>query len=250
MWNFIWTLFLIIRLVAAVNLTVPDPIISGVSTQIVWTTSDEDPEKWDLRLVVNTKDLGLAMANVDTHGEQFGTTEIRVNKTGTFKLVAVGPSPNFHQIGSSNWFNVEQSHLNSAPVAVVSTPGASPSFTIDPTYTASQPSLVSSSVPTTVVAPVSASTQPEPRNTSLIIGVTIGSSTLVVGGVLFLIIRRRRRRSTKARNTFTFNREFMFQRRPSTYDTWTLRSVDLEKGIRGPSPQIFVTKTTTRDTDF
>lgn len=75
-------LCLFIRLVEALNLTVPDPIISGVPTQIVWTTGDEDTEKWDLRLVVSTQDRGLAMANVDTHGEQFGTTKIRVNDTG------------------------------------------------------------------------------------------------------------------------------------------------------------------------
>lgn len=76
------SLFLFIRLVAALNLTVPDPVISGAPTQVIWTTGDEDTEKWDLRLVVNAKDLGLVMANVDTHGEEFGTTKIHVNKTG------------------------------------------------------------------------------------------------------------------------------------------------------------------------
>lgn len=249
MWNSLWVLFLSILLVASLNLTVPDPIISGVPTQIIWTTGDEDTEKWDLRLVVSTKDLGLAMANVDTHGEQFGTTKIRVNETGGFILVAVGPGPNFHQIGRSNFFNVERPH-NSIPSEVVSTSGPSPSLTTGPTSTTSQASTLTSSVPTVIVAPVSAPIQSESLNTSLIVGVVIGGSTLVIGGITLFVIIQRRRRSTKARETFIFDRKFMFQRRPSTDHAWTPHSVDFEKGIRGSSPQIFVTTTTTRDTDY
>lgn len=74
--------FSFVHLATALNLTAPDPVVFGVPTQIIWTTGGEDTEKWDLRLVMNAKDLGLAMANVDTHGERFGTTEIRVNKAG------------------------------------------------------------------------------------------------------------------------------------------------------------------------
>lgn len=199
-----------------------------------------------------------------------------------FKLFR-GTSPNFHQIGRSNFFNVERPHKyallpsllqvpdqlrnSSTPGEVLSTSDPSPSFTIDPTCVqfitslrhhlyyfhrsaASQPSILTNSVPTVIVAPVSTSTQSESLSTPLIVGVAVGGSTLVIGGITLFVIIQRRRRSTKARETFIFNRELMFQRQPRAYDAWTLRSVDLEKGIRGSSPQIFVTTTTTRDTDY
>ncbi|KXN83433.1 hypothetical protein AN958_01447 [Leucoagaricus sp. SymC.cos] len=86
--------------------------------------------------------------------------------------------------------------------------------------------------------------------TGIIAGVTVGGVAFILGALLVLAFLRRRRRSARSDHQVVFNRELMFQRRPSPYDSWTLRSMDLEKGSLTEAPRIYVTKTMTSDRDL
>ncbi|KAJ3561416.1 hypothetical protein NP233_g10205 [Leucocoprinus birnbaumii] len=91
-------------------------------------------------------------------------------------------------------------------------------------------------------------------NKPLIIGLTISLSTLLLVCILVFMFIRRRRRRNHTPNEVVFNREMMFERRPSRasrYDTWTMRSMDLEKGsislTNGEPLKVYVSRSVLSD---
>ncbi|KAF5347590.1 hypothetical protein D9756_010706 [Leucocoprinus leucothites] len=191
------------------------------------------------------------------------------NPTDSWILVAQDSSDKDSRLGSSKSFQI-MSPASSGP-STPSTPQIQgipliPSSTLP--IPSSSLSIISSSPdePTAGIGTTSQggfdtgsgpsnSTNPTKSNKPLIIGLTVGISAFVLGCILvFLFIRRRRRRlANEVPHDVVFNRELMFERRPSPFDTWSLRSVELEKGSLRPgaiSPsRVHITRTTTSDRD-
>jgi hypothetical protein len=85
--------------------------------------------------------------------------------------------------------------------------------------------------------------------TGTIVGATIGGVVFILVAVGLLAFYRRRRHRARVPSQVVFNRELMFQRRPTPNDSWTLRSADLEKGALAQTPRAYVPRTTTSDRD-
>jgi len=260
-------------------------VISGGSLDITWRTNQTDTQNWSLYLqVFNTtgkRRFRVSFKNETTSDALRYKVTIPPSAQGCARLVAsTGPHLRSSSIGYTNEFYVQgesdasqtsqatnSSHvctfvssvpsLNSTelPSTNISAPTSSQSAAGDPA--SSQPTAgdpTPSEGPRVTSAPTN---QPESKSKSkskipIIVGATVGALVFLIGAVVLVgFIQWRRRRSSSPRQ-IVFNRELMFQRRPSPDDAkgWTVRSVDAEKGITNDGAQVFVPKTFTEESSL
>ncbi|KAJ3564771.1 hypothetical protein NP233_g8071 [Leucocoprinus birnbaumii] len=229
---------------------------------------------WDIRLLQNDEDVGTYFRHVDAEEQVNFTIDVTLNYTGNHACIR----ENFtflakireQHVGKSDTFSISPSEEASPSSIQVSAPvptdsdtasstGSFPSVTIAGAAPVSETAASSegdgsASNPSTKLPDNMAAARSSGPNKPLIIGLTISLSTLLLVCILVFMFIRRRRRRNHIPNEVVFNREMMFERRPSRasrYDTWTMRSMDLEKGsislTNGEPLKVYVSRSVLSD---
>ncbi|KAF9444699.1 hypothetical protein P691DRAFT_778074 [Macrolepiota fuliginosa MF-IS2] len=220
----LWTLLLFPHLALAVSFQfdpLPNSVPFNKNFVVHWSTNYNQPS-WDLVLNIAGEDHCTIKSDIPSK-DQFTIVAINASTQVSAKLVAVG-SNRLHLGYTSDFFITDE---NNNPTATITTTG---------------PGTKGSAV-----LPETATPNKSESKTPIIVGATVGALVFTIGAAaLIVFIRWRRRRSSSPRQV-VFNRELMFQRRPSPSEAWTMRSVDAEKGTINGGTQVFVTRTATKD---
>jgi len=259
---FLWILLLFphLALVVAVKFSnITSPVSSGSSLEVNWTPDPTDPSNWSLYLQVfsdTTEERHFHLKNETTWTSGYNVT-IPTSAQGCARLVASNVSYFEHSyIGHTNNFTVQDESTD--PLAAAQSTGQTSGTGTD-ALTSSQPATggpTPSEGPRVTSAPTN---QPESKSKSkskskipIIVGATVGAFVLIIGAVVLVVFIRWRRSRSSSPRQIIFNRELMFQRRPSPDEAkgWTVRSVDAEKGITNDGAQVFVPKIITEDSSL
>ncbi|KAF9473824.1 hypothetical protein BDN70DRAFT_353929 [Pholiota conissans] len=219
--------------------------LANAPTLVAWTRGDNEdssPLTFDLRLVQNDADAGLALANLSLdEGTDSGNGNVVFPSAGTFVLKAVTRNTN---IGTSNKIvilppiSTTSSGSTSATATMISAtsttsgitttaPSGPESTTMPPP---SSPSSSTASTSSTSATPTSSRTAaksltPHPNLPALVGGI-LGSLTLLALLAALAIFLHRKRNAIRKR--LTFNRDMMVQRRSAAF-----ASLGLGGGGRG-----------------
>lgn len=66
---------------ATINVTIPDPVNFAKITTVNWSRAPKDPLGWDFHIAIaqNRTDVGLVLADVESGGAVFGTTNVKIS---------------------------------------------------------------------------------------------------------------------------------------------------------------------------
>ncbi|KAG7087111.1 hypothetical protein E1B28_013092 [Marasmius oreades] len=200
---FLLFLMIPIRYVWALNVTFPFPPTAAQNNTFLWTREQGDPGKVWLRIQKLDDDHGATPWSGDSDSAQLdltsltGSAQIHLNRAGLFNVGTFEMEDNSNQDKGMSPISIKQVTVSVNPTSAGAISGTSPT---PPPASASSP--VSSGPPKQMKStqmPSHEKYEAKTPNVALIVGLTLGFTTLLaiaVAAILYFRYRRRRKTDT------------------------------------------------------